>query len=207
MKKILSLILAVMVLVSFTACTGGNDETSTTESTKETEGSSPINAEENLLSVTVTLAANLFEGETEEEIKAAAKEDGISKCVVNEDGSVTYTMSKSKHKKMLEDFEESIKNTTEDFVNGENKVASFVEIKTNEDFSEFNIYVDSAKYSVWDSMNAMAFYLQGLYYQCLLGKDFNEVDVVVNFIDNATQKIIDTSSYKKIAENMAESEN
>jgi hypothetical protein len=31
--------------------------------------------------------------------------------------------------------------------------------------------------------------------------DFNEVDVVVNFIDNETEEVLDTASYKKFVEN------
>ena len=104
MKKLLALILATLMLLSFAACGNAENET---EITAE-DGSNPISAEENMLSVTVTLAATLFEDETKEEIIASAKENGISKCVVNEDGSVTYTMSKSKHKEMLEDLEKSI---------------------------------------------------------------------------------------------------
>ena len=202
MKKLLTLILATLMLLSFAACGNAENET---EITAE-DGSKPISAEENVLSVTVTLAATLFEDETKEEIIASAKENGISKCVVNEDGSVTYTMSKSKHKEMLEDLEKSIADFYNELLNGEEKVASFVEIKNNEDFSEFNVYVDSSKYSMWDSMNAMAFYIQGIYYQCLSGADFNAVDVVVNFVDSETDEIIDSASYRKFADNMADSE-
>lgn len=206
MKKIISLILAVVMLLSFTACTGEKTEKET-GATENAESQSPVNAEENLLTVTVNLAASLFEGKTEDEIKADAKENGISKCVINKDGSVTYTMSKSKHKELLKDLEEGIEESCESFINGENKVDSFLEIKTNDDFSEFNIVIDSDKYTMMDSMNAMSFYILGIYYQCFAGGNFDEVDVVLNFIDSDTQEIISTSSYRKLADNLAASEN
>ena len=204
MKKLLALILAVLMLVSFAACASEKDkaENEPNESVEATEGSSPIETDENLLTVTVNLMASFFEGETEEEIKAKAKENGISKCVVNEDGSVTYTMSKAKHKEMLKELEDGLTEASESLISGENKVESFLEIKANKDLSEFDIYVNPDKYTAWDSMNKMTFFMLGIYYQCFAGVDFNEVDVVVNFINNETKEVMDTSSYRTFVENM-----
>lgn len=198
MKKIIAVLLAGIMLFSFAACK--DEKTSEDTNTTSSEENAPIRTDENLLTVTVTLSSAIFKDETPEEIQANAKENGIQKCTINDDGSVTYTMSKAKHKEMLQDMKNSIDKTINELIQN---VASFVEIKPNDEHSQFDIYVNKAEYTVWDSMNAMAFYLVGVYYQCLLGTDINNIDVIVNFIDNETKDVIDTASYKAFAENMS----
>lgn len=198
MKKIIAVLLAGIMLFSFAACK--DEKTLEDTNTTSSEENAPIRTDENLLTVTVTLSSAIFKDETPEEIQANAKENGIQKCTINDDGSVTYTMSKAKHKEMLQDMKNSIDKTINELIQN---VASFVEIKPNDEHSQFDIYVNKAEYTVWDSMNAMAFYLVGVYYQCLLGTDINNIDVIVNFIDNETKDVIDTASYKAFAENMS----
>ena len=200
MKKGLAVILAAIMLFSFVACKNEKSEEETTTAVEEKD---PVKVDENLLTVEVTLAGSFFEGETPEEIKADAKENGMKKCVINEDGSVTYTMTRAKRNKMLDEMKANFEKTYDGFLNGEEKIPSFLDIKHNDNFSQIDIYVDKSKYTMWDSMNAMTFYLLGVYYQCFSGADFKEVDVVVNFIDNETEEILDTASYKKFAENAA----
>ena len=91
------------------ACGGGSETQSGGNATseKETENSAGVQVDEGLLNVDVTLAASFFEDQTEEEIKAEAKENGYSDCKINDDGSVTYTMSKKKHAEMLDEMKTS----------------------------------------------------------------------------------------------------
>ena len=96
MKKLVSLLLTLALMMSLVAC-GGGSETQTNgnaSAEKETENSAGVQVDEGLLNVDVTLAASFFEDQTEEEIKAEAKENGYSDCKINDDGSVTYTLSK-----------------------------------------------------------------------------------------------------------------
>lgn len=201
MKKALALILAGVMLFSFAACKGSTDDIDT-----ETKESGAISAQESLMNVTVTMAASFFKGETEQEIMEAAQTKGIKECVINEDGSVTYTMSKSKHKQLLKEMKKSLDETLAGMLEGENKVESFVKIEANDDFSKIDVYVDPEKYTIWDSMNAMSFYVSGTYYQSLSGVDFDKLDVLINFIDDVTGEILETASYREFMDNQAENE-
>lgn len=58
-----------------------------------------------MLDVELTLPADLFEDQKPEEIEAAAKEKGVKEVKVNADGTVYYKMSKSAHKKMMQEME------------------------------------------------------------------------------------------------------
>ena len=202
MKKLLLLTLSLIILLVFAAC-GTNSETNSgaiEEVNDETQINTPIAADENLLTMDITMDASLFTDMTEEEIMTAATENGSLKCVINEDGSVTYTMTKAKYKEALSKMKTEIRDTTEGFCSGENKVASFVRIDVNDDCSQFDVYVDPDAYTMWDMMNAWAFELQGVYYQCFAGADIATVDVVVNFINNNTNEIMDTASYRNFVD-------
>lgn len=208
MKRIIALLMIFAMLLSLCACGGGKaaddavDATSAAteeggdkaaaEADKETD---TLEVDENLFNVEVKLPASFFDGESAEEIIAAAEEQGIKKCVVNEDGSVSYTMSKDKHRELLDGLRSDAEESIASFLEGESAVASFVDIVYNDNFSEFNITVND-QYSTWDMFSGFAFYIVGAYYQVFDGANPDEVDVIVNFIDEAGE-LKDTMSYRE----------
>lgn len=204
MKKILAFLLAFIMIFSLVAC-GKNEapiESNIEITEDEHEDSGPIEVDEKLFNVDVTMPATFFEDMSEEAIKTAAEENGFANCLINADGSVTYTMSKAKHKEMLDELKISFEDTIDSLINGEEQVASFVDIKYNDDFSKIDIFVNKALYSSWDSFYVLTFYLAGAYYQSFAGIDADKIDIIVNFIDNATQEIFETASYKEYIANI-----
>ena len=192
MKKLIALFMCCVFAFSFVACS---------ESQGAAEEKTPAIVDENLLTVDITLNASLFDGMSADEIISAAKANGVINCVVNEDGSVVYTMTKAKHEEMLAEMKAGIEESINGLLNGDDKVASFVSIDYNEDFSVVNVKVDPAKYSTWDTLNVLMFYISGAYYQAFAGVPFNEIDIVVNFINNNTQEIMESASYQKYMAN------
>lgn len=162
-----------------------------------------VQVDEGLLNVEITMPASFFEEMTTDEIKAAADEQGYKKCVINEDGSVTYTMSKSKHKELLTEFKNSIDETIENMVNGEDAMKSFQKIEYNDDISQVDIYVDKEIYTAFDAFSGISFYFMGAYYQIFSGSDPDSIDIVVNFIDAATNETLATMSYRDFMESVA----
>lgn len=194
MKKMTAIFSALVLVFSLCACGGGAPQQSSTGSSGQSSGNSGIQTEEGLFSVEITLPASFFEGESAEEIQAAAKENGVSECTVNADGSVTYRMSKSKHKEMLGEMKASLEESIADLVEGEDAVPSFVKIEYNDDFSKFDVFVDTDLYTAWDNMYVLVFYISGAYYQAFSGTDMEDVEVVVNFVDSKTGEVLDMSS-------------
>lgn len=178
---------------------GKVDEESTSNGGEDSKDQG-ISAEKGLLSVEITLPASFFEGSSQDEIMASANEDGIKDVTVNSDGSVTYKMSKSKHKELLAEYKKSIDDMISGMLDGPDKVASFTDIKYNDNISELNVYVDKAKYNEMDSMSVLAFYMSGLYYQALNGTDSSDLEVVVNFIDKDTDEVFQSGSSKDLGE-------
>lgn len=196
MKKTLALLLTIVILLLATGC-----GSSQTENTSGNNNSDAMEVDENLLTVDITLPASFFENQSEEEIKEKALENGCTDCVINDDGSVVYTMTKKAHKEMLKKISDEFDKSVSNLVEGDDKVGSFVSIDHNDNFSEFDVYVDSTKYTSLDNMYVLGFYITGAYYQALSGVDIEKIDIQVDFIDNQTKEVIDTASYKDYVEN------
>lgn len=214
MKK-KSLLPVVLLCASLSCACGNSQKTAETqaatetviesESTAETEGRG-ISVDEGLLNVEVTIPASMFEDTSEEDIKASAEENGFSGCTINDDGSVTYKMSKAKHKEWLSELKESIDQSINDIINGDNAVESFQKIEYSDDLTNFDIYVDADKFGGFDSMYALTFYISGAYYQAFAGIDADNIDVKVNFINNATNETISSSTYRDMVESWNETD-
>lgn len=121
MKRIITVLLAICLVLALSACnarsksnneptepgtTAGASSTpvepaSTSTQEPNSEDSQGISVDENLLTVEVTIPASFFEEETPEEIKAGAADSGMISCDINDDGSVTYKMTKAKHRELM----------------------------------------------------------------------------------------------------------
>lgn len=130
------------------------------------------------------------------EVEESALEEGFSDCTLNDDGSVTYKMSREKHDSLMQELTDTIEEEISDLLGGNGLVDSFLSIEHDDIMSEFDVFVDSDKYSVWDSFYGLGFYMMGAYYQFFDGVGADDMDVVVNFIDGATNKALDTMSYR-----------
>ncbi|AWE09240.1 hypothetical protein DCE79_06830 [Lysinibacillus sp. 2017] len=165
----------------------GDDEAATKKGDSEQE----IAVDKGLLDVELTLPADLFEGQTEDEIIANAKEKGVKEVKVNEDGTVYYKMSKSEHKKMMKDAKQSIVDSIAEIVNSD-EYSSIKEISYNKDFTEYDITVDQNAFN--NSMDGFAIFslaISSTYYNGLDGKS-DDLKLTMNMIDEATGEEYDS---------------
>ena len=141
------------------------------------------------------MPASFFTDSTEEEIIAGAKENGITEAIINEGGSVTYTMSKSKHKKMMKEMKESVVSTIDEIVNYGN-YTSIKDISYNKSFTEFDVKVNRQQYeSSFDGFAILGLVMNSAYYNAFDGKSGEDLQVIFNMIDETTGEIYDTAIY------------
>ncbi|MBB5175046.1 hypothetical protein [Texcoconibacillus texcoconensis] len=179
MKKVLSLLLAVAVLLS--AC-GGADE-----------------AEEN---VEITIPASFFEEEEldPDELIDEALDEGVEDVIENEDGSMTYVMTPEMHQELMAELEEASNETMETIKNDEQMV-SIVDITANEDYSEFTMIVDQEAFeNSFDGFAVLALGMSGMYYQLFSGVDEEDFQVTINIEDEETGEVFDTIEFPADAE-------
>lgn len=192
MKKWLMTVSAAALLL--TACGGENEATKQEKETEEKSGES-LDVDKGLFSVEVTLPASFFEDSTEEEIIAKAKEQGITEAIVNEDGSVTYKMSKSKHKELMKEMKDSVESTIDEIVNS-GDYTSIKEISYNKDFTEFDVKVNRQQYeNGFDGFAILGLVIGSAYYSAFDGKSGEDLQILFNMIDETTGEIYDTAIY------------
>lgn len=157
MRKVLVILLSFIVLA---AC-GTNDESTKkeekkatneekTETSEENEDGTSLDVDKNLLSVEITVPANMVEDIAD--TVAQGEEEGFE-VTENEDGSLTYKMSKARHKELMDELKENFQETLDEIALSED-FASIEEIMANDDFTEFTMVVDKEMYE--NSMDVFA---------------------------------------------------
>ncbi|MBT2680725.1 hypothetical protein J7E38_17075 [Bacillus sp. ISL-35] len=196
-KRSIVLLLTLSALLAACSSEGKVSESATkTEQTAkedkakaEDEGS--VEVDKGLFNVEVTLPASMFEGEDIDSTIEEAKAEGVKEVIKNDDGSVTYKMSKSKHKEMMKELETGIKESLEEMKTS-GDFASIKDVTHNKSFSEFTLEVDKATYE--NSMDGFAVFglgISGAYYQLFNGADQDDYKVTINVKDQATGEEFD----------------
>lgn len=138
--------------------------------------------------VNITIPADFINSETQVNIDRQSEEYGY-KFKENEDGSVTCTMTKSQHKKMMSELADSINQSLDEMI-GSESYPNFTDIKANDNFTEFTVTTKSSELDMVESFSVMAFYVYGGMYNVFDGKEIDNVSVT--FVNADSGKIIET---------------
>lgn len=192
MKKIIVLLLTVAILLCFASCSSGETtEKEETSATSATTATTEI-VDENLLTVEITVPASMFDEDNQpsNELSEEQKEQGFKSAQVNEDGSVTYTMSKAAFK----DYKENLKVSVEDNFNNLGSEYSFIQkVDYDSNFSVVKLYVDEATYSQgFNFMCVMAVGYSANMYQAYTNE---EISCTVEVYNNANGELIESATY------------
>lgn len=198
MKKFAMIILVAVLAFSLVACgttTTNTPDNSTVANTPETistveptpeatsadnEPDNNVSVEENLLTVDITLPASYFDKQDMSAFDAVAyaKENGYEKAVLNSDGSLTITMSKSKHSEILTSMESNLEESFNNFVGSED--TPYIKAITHtKDFRAVTIDVEKEAYeSVFFEMTPFTIGISVGFYQMFL-EDGYKVEIIV----------------------------
>ncbi|AYV68070.1 MULTISPECIES: hypothetical protein [Niallia] len=192
MRKFTYAFLAVCMIL-LVACSADKDKKENTDNNKQAD-EQKMNVDKGLSNVEITLPASLFEGEDIDSVIADVEKEGI-KVTKNEDGSLTYKMSKAKHKEMMKEMEASLEESIKEIKESDDYV-SIKDITHNKAFSEFTLVVDKKKYE--DSMDSFAIFtlgITGMMYQVYSGVDPDDYQVKILTKDEATKDVLDETIY------------
>lgn len=182
--KILFLLILSITLV---ACSSKDEQNKKSDN---------VDVDKGLVNVEVTLPASFFEDTDMEKLKKEAKEDGVKEVIVNDDGSVTYKMSKSKHKEMLKEMGDTIDTSIKE-IEADEDFPSIKKIEHNKSFTEYTIKMDQELYEN-SSLEGFAFFnlaYQSLYYQLFNGVSEDDYKVTFQLKNEETSKTFDTIVY------------
>lgn len=184
-------------------------ETTENEETEEDEeevDDESVEVEKGLFDVEVTIPASLIEGQDVDEIIESVKTEGIEEVDVNDDGSLTYYMSKSTHKDLLSDLGNSIEEYMDEII-ADDEFASIKDLEANKSYTQFTMIVDQEDYETsFDGFAALGVAIPGLYYQLFDGVSSDEFEVKVELKDEESGDVFDTIIYPDALEEMEEIE-
>lgn len=144
--------------------------------------------EAGLFNVKLTVPAEYVEdGMTQEMLDEQVKESKMKEAKLNEDGSVTYTMSKSQHKELMKGIKEGIDAGLSELENSED-YPSFVKIEANGDYTKYTVTVNTDELSLAESLSVLGFYLLSGTYHAFNGTQVD--NVCVQFVNEATGEVI-----------------
>ena len=201
MKRFLALVLSVSIIASLTACGGSADTNAGSSSASqssaeavssesvdgindsawdELESVGNIQTENGILTASITIPAELVGDEmTQEELDANAESSYIS-AKLNEDGSVTYKLTKQQHKAMLDDFVETMDQSIQEMLDSEDY--AFTDIKYNDDYTQFDVTLSTDEVGFAEGFAALAFYVYGGMYGIFSGHTAD--NITVNYYDS-----------------------
>lgn len=199
MKKTIFFALSIIICLSLVGCGGSsNDTQQNIEEDSKSEETQSIEVDEGLLNVEITVPPDfLEEGTTQETLDETAKEEGIKSITLNDDGSATYIMSKSKHDEMMAGIRESIDESMAEMIDPET-YPTFVEVTSNDDYTHFTVKLSSNEVGLSESISVLGFYMLGGLYNAFNGTPVD--DVTVSFVNADTSDIIQEAHSSEMAE-------
>lgn len=190
MNKVISLLLAIVMAVSLCACGSSAPATTPTLATpapteepneldelaKELEKIGKVEVENGILSVEITIPATMVtSGRTQADLDKYKGENYIS-AKLNDDGSITYKLTKEQHKAMMDGVAEAIDSSIESMLSS--GLYSINQIEHNDDFTVFDIVVKGNELPAGLSITAISFEMLGGMYKLFNGGDS---DIIVNY--------------------------
>ena len=166
-----------------------------TESVSDLSAISDINVEKELFDVTITIPSDYIGETTQDELDKTANENGY-KATLNDDGSVTYVMTKKQHEKMVADVAEIINTSVADMIASED-YPNITDITANDDFTLFTITTKSEQPDFAESLSVLAFYTYGGMYNLFNGTTVENIHV--EFVNADSGEVISSSDSKDMA--------
>ena len=177
--KLIKVLLCILMMLNLVGCSGNKSSDDKKSGNEASEGIQVSTGDDSariyntVTNVKVTLPASLFEYVDEEisqeDLDKAAFENGFISATLNEDGSVTYVMSKDKYNAYVAELAMSIDKGLEELCNTEN--STIVDIKHNADFTDYTITLDADVVGFTESFVSLAIVLYIAFYYGFTGKD------------------------------------
>ena len=134
-----------------------------------------IEAENGLIFVKITIPAELIDSEkTQADLDADAGEVYTS-ATLNEDGSITYKLTKAQHKAMLTEFADEIDASLQELV--ESSDYAFTKIEHNKDLTVFDATLSTYEVGFTEGFSTLIFYMYSGFYNLFTGLTPDNVQV------------------------------
>ncbi len=210
MKKAIAALLLTVSMLSAAGCGNKAKDNNTAENTAEaaskkeenssgeTENSGKIEVDKKLFDITVTIPANLAGDISDDEIAEVSEQDGVKSVTKNEDGSITYVMSKARHKQIMEEMKTNMDAALQDMVES-GEYPSYSAISANDDFTEIKVTTNSDQLNLKESLSVITLYMYGGMFNAFNGTPVDNVHV--EFINEKSGEVVGRFDSRNMAAN------
>ncbi|MCR5654016.1 MAG: hypothetical protein K6G07_00025 [Lachnospiraceae bacterium] len=143
--------------------------------------------------VKLTIPAEYEEGTTQEMLDEAVKKKGYKSATLNDDGSVTYEMTKSQHREILRTVASTIDESLADLV-GSDTYPNITDITANSDYTEFKVTTKNEEPDITETYIVVGLYIYGGMYGIYNGQKVDNIHV--DFLNDKTKKVISSMDSK-----------
>ena len=213
MKRVISVLLIVSMVFSLAACGSSSKDAPTSSAGTESAEPAPessvseddliddegweqleamgnVETENGIFYTKVTLPAEIVgEDVTQESLDAEAGKDTYTSAKLNDDGSVTYKMTKKQHKAMMDGFVNMIEEELQNLVDSSDN--AFTRIEHNKDYTLFDAYLSTNEIGFSEGFMVIGFLYYSYIYNAFTGVEVQNVEV--NFYD-PNGELIDSMS-------------
>lgn len=193
MKKFLSLLMIGLVICFMSGCQKVIDnDPLPSQNSSDASDSGTLEVDQGLIDVKITIPASLAGENPSVELTDEQKEQGFKSVAKNEDGSLTYVITKSAHKTLMEQMSKETANTLNSLISS-GDYASYKAIEFNDDFSKITLSVDETAFNNGlDSFGTLAIGMAGAMYQAFNG---SEISVTIEIKNVETGTVFKTINY------------
>lgn len=191
----LSLCLCVILFAGCQKTANNISSTDISESHSNSSDLEELEIDKGLLDVKITIPASMAGENPSSTLTDEQKTQGFKSVTKNADGSLTFVISKSAHKKLMDD----MKKTTAESLNSlitSGDYASYKKMEFNDDFSKITLTVDEEKFSnSFDSIGTLAIGTAAGMYQAFDGRDAAKLSVAIEVKSESTGKVFKTINF------------
>lgn len=187
MKKV-TVVLIAACLLALSGC-------SSTGSDPAGAGGESLDVEKGLLDVTITLPASMVDPEYIDATIAEARDKGIGEAVLNENGSLTYRMSRSVHGRLMKEMREEFDETIEDMKGG-GDYPSIRDVRCNKNLTSITMLVEREAFeNSFDAFAVFGLGISAMFYQLFDGVQSDNLSVTIDVADFETGEVFNTVVY------------
>lgn len=182
-KQFLLIMLSIMLLLSGCGSKKDSGNGAGEQNNESQESSETVTVDESLMNVTITLPNSFFEDfldTSAEEYVASLGENSnaFKNAVVNEDGSVSVTMSKKEYNEYMTELGKSIDDSIKELIDDESN--SFVSVDHDKKYETFTVKLSTDEIGLGESFMAIGFVMFGGIYQMFDGNQ--KPHIIVKYV-------------------------